>query len=99
MIRTLIWNIFLVASPFLLYWGYISFVAHKKEERGGKWNEAPLALLLITGVALALASLVYLALTSGDDPGSAYRPAQYEDGKLIPGSVIPPSNPEAEPDG
>ncbi len=99
MIRILIWNLFLVSLPFLLYWGYISLVARNKAAKGSNWNEAPLALLLVAGVVLALSSLVYLALTTGFDPESAYHPAEYKDGELIPGRAIPPSPRTEDPDG
>lgn len=99
MIRILIWNLFLVSLPFVLYWGYISLVARNKATKGTNWNEAPLALLLIAGVVLALSSLVYLALTTGFDPDSVYRPAEYKDGELLPARTIPPSSPAGDPDG
>ena len=99
MIRVVIFNLFLVSLPFVLYWGYISLVARKRAEKGNNWNEAPLALLLVAGVVLALSSLVYLALTNGFDPDSIYRPAEYKDGELIPARTIPPSPPVEAPDG
>ncbi len=82
----------LLVLPLILYWGYVRFVAEKKEESQGTWNEAPLTLLIASGIVLVLLSFVYFALTTGVEPGSRYQPAQMKDGELIPGKMIPPED-------
>jgi len=72
--RTIVWNLILLALPFALYWSYARFVARKKAETGGTWNEAPVAVLFMTGVALVIASLFYLGLTDGSPPIGSWAP-------------------------
>ena len=99
MIRQILLALILLATPFALYATYVTFVQKKKAETGGTWDEAPLVWLLSAGVALILISLTFLALNTGSEPGSAYRPARLEDGKLVPGEVIPPSDSQSAGDG
>jgi len=68
MIRGLIWNLILVALPFALYWTYVKLVNWWTAQGGNPWSEAPIALLFMTGIALALASLFYLGVTDGTPP-------------------------------
>ena len=88
----------LLVLPLVLYWSYVRFVAEKKEDSKGTWDEAPLTLLLASGVVLVLMSFTYFALTTGVEPGSRYQPAQMKDGELIPGKMIPPEDADSEKD-
>ncbi len=88
MIRSLLWHAFLVVLPFLLYWGYVLFAKRMRMRSGGTWNETPFVGLLAAGVALMLASL-FLLPGDGAPPGSVYIPAHEENGRLVPGRLIP----------
>jgi len=94
MIRSILWPLLLVALPFLLYWGYLTFASRMRADHGGTWDEAPFIWLLSAGVFLMLIVLFIFGDRQGNDPGSIYIPAHSEDGKLIPGKMLPP--PEAE---
>jgi hypothetical protein len=88
MIRTVVWQALLFLTPFILYWGYITFTARKLEESGGKWEEAPFAWLVGSGLTLTIVGFLSLAYFGGEEAGSIYRPAQFKDGVLIPGEII-----------
>lgn len=90
MIRSVLWPLFLVALPFLLYWSYLTFAARMRAEHGGSWNEAPLIWLLGAGVALMLLGLFVFGDKQGSSPGSVYIPAHEENGVVIPGKILPP---------
>ena len=90
MIRSMFWPLFLVALPFLLYWGYLTFASRMRAEHGGSWNEAPLIRLLAAGVVLMLIGLFIFGDRQGSAPGSVYIPAHEENGKLVPGKLLPP---------
>lgn len=94
MIRSLLWPLFLVALPFLLYWGYLTFATHMRADHGGSWNEAPFIWLLGAGVALMLTGLFVFGEKGSSEPGSVYVPAHTEDGELIPGKMLPPAGEE-----
>lgn len=50
-------------------------------------RNAPWIWLTGGGVLLAAAILATVALTSGEPTDSVYRPARFEDGKVVPGDV------------
>lgn len=52
-------------------------------------RNAPWIWLSAGGVALAAALLTTLALTSGGPTDSTYRPARFEDGRVISGDIEP----------
>ncbi len=63
MIRITLWQLFFLALPFLLYWGFVVFVARRKADSGGIWNEAPITWLLSAGILLMIAGFAYWGLT------------------------------------
>ncbi len=60
-------------------------------------KDAPWVWLSAAGVALAAVILGAWALTSGGSTESVYEPAHIEDGRVVPGRVVPiPRNDEAK---
>jgi len=70
--------------------GYLAWTWYAR--RRGKGGDKPLAdgpwvWLVLAGVGLMLAGLVFLALTSGADPDRGYQPPVYKGGKVVPGQA------------
>ena len=89
--------IILLFGPLATYWAYLSFVIRRKSESGGTWNEMPVAALLVAGVVLMMAALIYTAVTGGAEPGTTYTPSRVEDGVLVPGGIVPDEPETDEP--
>jgi hypothetical protein len=76
-------------APFLAFFAYRLLVT-----RGRSFLEhTPWYMLAAFGVLLAIASLVSLAFTEGFDPGGTYVPPHVEDGRIVPGHVVPKAAP------
>ena len=52
-------------------------------------RNAPRIWLAVAGTGLAALILSVIALTSGAPAGSDYRPPRMEDGKIVPGHLMP----------
>jgi hypothetical protein len=82
--------------PFAAYAAWLAF------SRGtfgnlADWQVKTIAYLSIAGAALLLVVLVAVTSFTSAPPDGTYVPAHVEDGKLIPGQIVPPS--EAPPGG
>lgn len=77
-------QILLVFTPFLLYRIYLAFVTRRKADTGGTYNEVPLAVLFIIGLALSIISFVAIGLTGEHVIEGNYTPATLEDGEIVP---------------
>ena len=78
MIRFLI-NFLFFLLPFGLYAIYLSYMRRQRPEEARHWSDAPVGWLLITGLALGLASLVFFVPQSGHDPYEPYTPRQTDE--------------------
>ena len=85
MIRIVVENFLLFLLPTLAY------AAYRYWSQGGNlsWSqildEAPVIWLSIAGLVLVAIFLVGLGSTGGGRPDQTYYPAEYKDGKLVPG--------------
>lgn len=87
MLRTILWNLFLLVLPFLLYAAYVALVRRQRVSAGQAWDQAPLSWLFIAGIVLVIASFLVLGLVTEDSGKGRYVPARYEDGRIVPGEV------------
>lgn len=89
MARIFVFNIFFFLLPFLLYAGYL--LATKGSFRNAEeWQLRTVSWLALGGAVLLVAVILIFAnydTVSGD---TTYRPAQYIDGKIVPGELIRP---------
>lgn len=85
----LAFQLLLFLMPFAAYAIWLHFT-----ERGWRapehWRGVPLIWLVGAGVALTLASLATLALTTGGSSKSMYVPAHMENGVFVPGRITEP---------
>jgi Family of unknown function (DUF6111) len=88
MIRNIIENLLLFLAPTLIYLAYVLVRRHLSDGQSEVWNDAPLLWLFAAGVLLMVSTLIIFGSTSGWQPGEAYQPPVYKDGKIEPGHVV-----------
>ena len=89
MIRIFIENLLLFLAPTLIYLAYVLVRRYSGDSNEGQvWSDAPLLWLFAAGVLLMVSTLVIFGSTSGWQPGQAYQPPVYKDGKIEPGRVV-----------
>jgi len=77
-----------LALPTLAFIAYAQIERRRRQDHAQGalapwWAEAPWLGLVGSGVALALLSLGFWALTSGQPPHTSYLPAHLENGQLV----------------
>jgi hypothetical protein len=72
-------------APFVLFAAYRLLVIRGR----GFLGRTPWYLLTVAGLVLACASLASLAFLGGSQPGGEYLPSRIEDGRVVPGEVVP----------
>lgn len=87
--RRILYQILPFLLPFVIYGLWVFFVRRKTKAGGGVWDDAPWTWLFGAGLAVMVATLFGVALLSGSEPGGAYQPPRVEDGKVVPGHVVP----------
>ncbi len=84
MIRVVLIEIGLLLLPFVGFAAYLVFV--RKMEPGPDLLPAmPVPKLLVGGLVLMVAGLLSLVNFDSSEPTGKYVPAQYKDGKIVPG--------------
>lgn len=73
--------------PFVVY-GIYWLIAKRREKKG--LSMVPWLWLTASGVALSLATMVVLAMTTGHEPGGQYIPPRVENGVIVPAETRPP---------
>ena len=80
-------------APTIAYIVWVYFRQEREEaaaegRRLPPWQNYPWTWLVTLGAVLSAAALVFFGTFDGAGTDSEYRPARYEDGKLIPGEFI-----------
>jgi hypothetical protein len=80
-------------APTIAYIMWIYFRQEREEataqgRRLPPWQDYPWTWLITLGAILAAATLVFFGTIGGQSTDVEYRPARYEDGKLVPGEFI-----------
>jgi hypothetical protein len=87
MLRFLIQYILPLFLPLLLYLGFLRLASGTAP---GWINRTPWIPLLGAGVVLLGISLIAWGALEGADPASTYVPPRLEDGRIVPGTFVPP---------
>lgn len=87
--RNFLLELAVMALPFILYYGYRNFLLRHKREDGADFSPIPYHRLFAIGLGLALIVFVIAALTGDRVREGKYVPAHMENGKLVPGEVVP----------
>jgi hypothetical protein len=88
MIRPVLTEIALFLAPFAIYVAFLWFTKSAVLDRE-QWSRKTVMTLVIVSLVLMIGSFLVIGHFSGAPPGSTYEPAHVEDGKLIPGRVVP----------
>ena len=88
--------IFLFLLPFALYAAFLRV-------RGQNESPTPIShpwnILIISGLVLVAASFVFWGLFENANQRGVYVPPHLEDGRLVPGRVVPPGEPSSRAGG
>lgn len=68
--------------PFLVYWGWL-ILSRSPKRHPKHWEGSTLVVLSIIGSLIILATIVAFIHLGGT--GSQYHPAEFRDGKIVPG--------------
>jgi hypothetical protein len=84
MARFLAFNAIFFLLPFA---GYAAWLVATRGSTGTAtdWPLRTIGYLAITGAAFMVAALVAFTSFAGAPPGSRYKPATFENGKIVPG--------------
>ncbi|MFQ5533932.1 MAG: DUF6111 family protein [Sphingomonadales bacterium] len=85
----ILFNMLLLALPFVVYGGWVAFLRKKEAETGGTWDDAPTTWLLIIGLSLMIISLFAMRLVEDNVATGEYIPPHLEDGKIVPAEIRP----------
>ena len=88
MITRVFFDLLLFLLPFALYAAYLRLRQHDEEE---PTKQHPWTALFVSGLALVAVSFVFWGLVEDANQRGVYVPPHLEDGRLIPGRVIPES--------
>ena len=86
MIRRILIEVLLFLLPFALYGIYWQLIGRGKDEEG---RRHPWAMLFIIGLVLVIISFFVWAVSEGDPREGVYVPPHVEDGRIVPGRVVP----------
>lgn len=88
MMRILLQYLLPLLLPTLIYFLWVRMNKRRIASRSIDWvHEGPWFWLILAGVALMAASLVFVALTGGVEPGSRIIAPTYKDGRVVPWHV------------
>jgi len=88
MIRPVLTELALFLAPFAIYAAFLWFAKTEMLDRES-WSPKVLMSLVIASLLLMIGSFVLIGHFAGSPIGSTYEPAHVENGKLIPGRVVP----------
>ena len=88
MIRPIFTELALFLAPFAIYAAFLWFSKTSMLDREF-WTPKILMTLTIIALSMMIVSFILIGHFSGAPIGSTYEPAHVENGKLIPGRVVP----------
>lgn len=93
MMRVLIEELLPLVLPTVLYLLWWLIIGRNRKTGGDKvkaWYDGPWFWLILAGVALSGAVLIYGALHTGGAPSGTFVAPRYEDGHVVPGHIDAP---------
>ena len=92
MLRVVVSVVVPLVLPTILFFVYAWYVAQRARAAGveePKELDVPWSWLGFAGILLAAVSLGVNFMGAGDEPGGVYVPPHMEDGRIVPGRVVP----------
>jgi hypothetical protein len=93
MIRVVFENLLLFLLPTVLYVSFAMLRRPAGTPATRVISDAPILVLSILGGSLVMAVLTLFGDVGDGKPGQAYEPAEFKDGKLVPGRMKDVSGP------
>jgi hypothetical protein len=87
MIRVLIENLLLFLLPTALYVSFSMLLRRDGASFVSVMNRAPILMLSVLGASLVVIVLSVFGNVGPGKPGQAYEPAEFKDGKVVPGRM------------
>jgi hypothetical protein len=92
MLRKFLTIVLPIALPLIVYFGYLALARRRAQRSGGppppRWQEAPWHWILLVGVSLMIAALIFWRVTGGVPPGTKLEAPRLIDGEVVPGRVV-----------
>ena len=96
MARLFAFNIFFFLLPFIVYAGYL-LITRGSFRNVAEWQMKTIAWLALGGAVFMVVAIVYFTQFERHEADSTYVPAQFVDGKIVPGHLdAPPESPPSE---
>ena len=89
MVRFVAFDAIFFLLPFVAY-GLWLLVTRRSLGGVAEWEVRTISLLSLAGAVLMIASVLIFIQFDRDPPGGTYVPAHMEDGKIVPGRIVPP---------
>ncbi len=89
MTRILLQYLLPLLLPIVLYLLW-TWLAQRRQAAGGaplRLQDGPWFWLILAGVVLTAAGLVFTAMVGGWEPGGIYQAPRWEDGQIVPGHM------------
>ena len=86
--RLVLLHLCLFLLPFAIYAGYLAAV-HRRIVDPELWTRGTNFRLVVCGLVMVIGGFVGLATFTGGDPEGTYVPPRVEDGRVVPGRVVP----------
>jgi uncharacterized protein DUF6111 len=86
MISRIFFDVLLFLLPFALYAAYLRL---RQQDEEMSSTQHPWTVLFISGLVLVAASFVFWGLFENANQRGVYIPPHLEDGRLVPGRVVP----------
>jgi hypothetical protein len=89
MARFFVFDALFFLLPFAAY-GLWLLVTRRSVGGVAEWEVRTVTYLSLAGAVLMIASILFFIHYDRDPPGGTYVPAHMEDGRIVPGRIVPP---------
>lgn len=86
MVRVVLLNLILFLLPFAIY-AAVVLLTRPGANKDNVWRDAPIFALIAAGIGLIVSVMVFFVSFGDGAKDGTYRPAEYRDGKLVPGRI------------
>ena len=77
----------LPTAIFVLWLWFTTGREDKREEFVARLQAGPWFWLVVSGIVLVAAVMIWAGLSQGSDPGKVYVPPRFEGGRILPGET------------
>ena len=88
--KTLLTKILPLLLPVVIYFIWLRYSRRKSLATGADMpglREAPWIWMIAAALGVLVLGVIFLQLTTGEEPGGVYVPPHVEDGRVVPGHI------------